>query len=148
MARSSSSPGRVADSDMLVHRSTKYQVNVCVCSKITHTSSQAISKSFLLACAKGVVLVGRSADKLEAAAADLPAQLQDRVLTVAGNIASQEFADSAIKQAVSKFGQVDVLVNAAGAMNVGPVDKLESSDWWENFVSTAFDMSRGPWLNI
>lgn len=90
------------------------------------------------------MLVGRSSEKLNSAAADLPDQ--SRVLIAAGDTASQEAADKIFKDAVSKFGQVDVLVNGAGAMNLGPVGQLGSSEWWENFVSCAYPTGSG--LNI
>ncbi|KAG8165427.1 hypothetical protein KVR01_005702 [Diaporthe batatas] len=91
----------------------------------------AVAKSFLQAGAKGVVLVARTAEKLEAVTEDLADH--SRVLTISGNVASQEDADKVFKEAVERFGQVDVLVNAAGAMNVAPIDQISSSAWWENF---------------
>lgn len=57
------------------------------------------------------------------------------VFPIAADCLSQEEVDGVFKQAVERFGRVDILVNAAGDMSVGPVGTLSSADWWHNFVS-------------
>lgn len=53
-----------------------------------------------------------------------------------GNVVSESDAKSIIEQAVTKFGKVDVLINAAGSMNAGAVTgEVEPSQWFNDFVS-------------
>lgn len=57
-------------------------------------------------------------------------------LVVTGNVASESDAQSIIEQAVAKFGKVDVLINAAGSMNVGAMTgEVEPSQWFYDLVS-------------
>lgn len=105
---------------------------------------KAIARSFLSAQAKGIVLVGRNEVKLQAAHRDLDAG--GKVLPIAANILLQEEADGVFRQALDKFGHVDVLVNASGTMKAGPIGILTTEEWWENFVrllQTPIDNSAG-----
>lgn len=57
-----------------------------------------------------------------------------RVLPISANGIVQDEVDAIFTQAREHFGRVDVLINAAGTMGVGPIGTLLSSDWWQNFV--------------
>lgn len=94
---------------------------------------QGLAKSFVAAGAKAVVLVGRSLEALQSAIEDLKSDTT-RVLPLSGSVTSQAAVDDIFKKVISEFGKVDVLVNAAGVMNVGPIGVLDSDKWWENFV--------------
>lgn len=65
-----------------------------------------------------VVGTGRSAQRLQAAADHLNAG--ERFLGVAGDVGAPETARDVFAQAVSRYGQVDVLVNNAGIFAVKP----------------------------
>lgn len=89
-------------------------------------------------------MIGRNEVKLQAAHRDLDAG--GNVLPIAANILLQEEADGVFRQALDKFGHVDVLVNASGTMKAGPIGILTTEEWWENFVrllQTPIDNSAG-----
>ncbi len=71
-----------------------------------------------------VVLNGRNADKLTAAAEKLGHP--DRVAVVPGSIADRETGEAMVRAAVERFDSVDVLVNNAGTFGAKPfVDVTE-----------------------
>ncbi|ROV87536.1 hypothetical protein VMCG_10684 [Cytospora schulzeri] len=104
-----------------------------------------IARSFISGGAKGIVLVGRNQKSLDGVVADLKAD-SAKLLPIVGDITSDTDVDAIYKKALAEFSKVDILVNAAGAMNVGPIGVIEPSKWWENFeVNTrgVFNMSSG-----
>ena len=71
-----------------------------------------------------VVLNGRNADKLKAAASELGHP--DRVAVVPGNIADPATGKAMVRAALEQFGSVDVLLNSAGTFGAKPfVDVTE-----------------------
>ena len=71
-----------------------------------------------------VVLNGRSADKLKAAAEKL--DHPERVAVVPGTISDRETGEAMVRVAVERFGSIDVLVNNAGTFGAKPfVDVTE-----------------------
>ncbi|HSL24517.1 MAG TPA: SDR family oxidoreductase [Vicinamibacterales bacterium] len=75
-----------------------------------------------------LALVARTADDLEAAAAKLREAGAD-VLTVAADVGVREQAFDAVRQVVERFGGVDVLINNAGIIQVGPVQHMQYEDF-------------------
>ncbi|ONG59140.1 sugar dehydrogenase [Pseudoroseomonas deserti] len=75
-----------------------------------------------------VVINGRDALKLEAAARELDASGQN-VVVVAGDIANPATGAALVDAAVSRFGQLDVLVNNAGVFNPKPFLELTEADY-------------------
>ena len=67
-----------------------------------------------------LVLVARSADRLEQEARRLQKTYGIRTLAVPADLSDPEVAPSVVARAVQEFGQVDILVNNAGAAEVGP----------------------------
>ena len=97
-------------------------------------SQQAIAKAWAGADAKGVVLVGRNRGNLETAASALGVP----TLVAAGNVSNEDDIKSIFTKAVEKFGTVDVVINAAGAMDTDTsIGKIEPAKWWNDFVSIA-----------
>lgn len=94
--------------------------------------AQAVARSFLSAGAKGVVLVARTFEKLQLAARELNAD--GKAMPIAANTIQQVETDNVLKQAMERFGQVDVLVNASGTMDLGLIGTISPIDWWRNFV--------------
>jgi NAD(P)-dependent dehydrogenase (short-subunit alcohol dehydrogenase family) len=79
---------------------------------------------FLLARTLGrrgydLVVCARSADGLAAARPDLVETGAD-VLAIPADVANREQAESLIASAVARFGRIDMLVNNAGVIQVGP----------------------------
>ena len=80
--------------------------------------------------AKGahLVICSRTTAQLEKAEEALNA-LGANVLTVRADISVQQDAQKVIDAAVSHFGKVDVLINNAGTMTVGPQDVMDIEDF-------------------
>ncbi len=73
-----------------------------------------------------VVLNGRNADKLTAAAEKLGHP--ERVAVVPGSIADRETGEAMVRVAVERFGGVDVLVNNAGTFGTKPFVDVTEED--------------------
>ncbi len=89
-----------------------------------------------------VVLNGRTEDKLNRAASQLgqPSQLA----IVAGDVTKTETADRIVNAAVDQFGQVDVLVNNAGAFHTKPFTEytVEELDSFLGYLRGTFVLSQ------
>ncbi|HCF30047.1 MAG TPA: oxidoreductase [Cyanobacteria bacterium UBA11049] len=72
-----------------------------------------------------LVLAARDSSDLSTLAAELP---QERVLTVPTDICDRASVDALMEKTVAQFGQIDVLVNAAGAGILKPYSNLEPAD--------------------
>ena len=77
---------------------------------------EATARSFAEAGAK-LVLVARSADKLEAVAKSLPTE----TLVVPADMTNQAEVNKLMDTAVNRFGQIDILINNAGQAASGAV---------------------------
>ena len=85
-----------------------------------------------------VTLVARDEEELARAAEEIRVrQPFAEVLTVAADVRRRYDAERAIAQAFDRFGKVDVLVNNAGIIQVGPVDHMKLSDY-EDAMNTHF----------
>ena len=73
-----------------------------------------------------VVLNGRNAEKLEAAAKKLG--YPDRTATVPGNIGDRRTGEAMVRVALERFGSVDVLINNAGTFNLKPFLDVTEED--------------------
>lgn len=84
----------------------------------------AIAKALHTAGAT-VGLCGRNVESLN----KLAAELKDRCHVFAGDLNSAESADTLIKSAEEKMGQVDILVNNAGLTKDGLFMRMKDEDW-------------------
>jgi len=91
--------------------------NTVVITGATSGIGLGLAKAFLKE-GYNVVGTGRSAERLQAAAAQLNAG--ERFLGVAGDVGKPESAKNVFDQAVAKYGKVDVLVNNAGIFTAKP----------------------------
>ncbi|KAI4598851.1 hypothetical protein KJ359_002744 [Pestalotiopsis sp. 9143b] len=91
----------------------------------------AIAKSWSIAGAEGIVLVGRNVESLQKAKDDLDSA--SKVTSVVANVTSVQDTDQVFQQTLDRFGRVDVVVTAFGTMNVAPVGAQDPVAWWENF---------------
>ncbi len=75
-----------------------------------------------------LVLAARGEADLNAAAADLKAQGAE-VIAVPTDLSDEGQARNLIARAIERFGRVDVLVNNAGIISVGPVETMTVDDY-------------------
>jgi NAD(P)-dependent dehydrogenase (short-subunit alcohol dehydrogenase family) len=83
-----------------------------------------------------IALAARNTDELERARQDLQ-QHGAQVTTVVCDIRECEDVDRAVSDIVGKQGGIDVLINDAGIIQVGPIDHMTLSDF-ENAMATHF----------
>jgi 3-oxoacyl-[acyl-carrier protein] reductase len=78
-----------------------------------------------------IVLVGRDADRLTAAASTVPG---GAVVTVVGDLADPDLADRLVRTSVDTFGRLDGAVISVGGPPIGSVASITDEQW-----RTAFD---------
>ena len=79
-----------------------------------------------------LTLVARSEGELDRAVEDIrKRQPFAEVLTVVGDVRHRHEAERAIAQAHERFGSIDVLINNAGIIQVGPVAHMTLADYQE-----------------
>ena len=81
-------------------------------------------------CARGgnVALIARDPDELARAKADLSPR-GGKVLTIQCDLLDAEQIHAAVRQTVDRFGKIDILINNAGIIEVGPVEHLTPEDF-------------------
>ena len=84
-----------------------------------------------------LVLAARDARDLEAAEAEVRRHGAREVLTVPTDVADADQAKALIDRAVGRFGRIDVLLNNAGIMVVGPVAAMTLDDY-RSLMATNF----------
>ena len=87
----------------------------------------ALARQF---CKEGarVVLVARDADELRRAEEDLRAR-GGEAFTITADITSPEAINAIVQETVALCGGLDVLVNNAGAIQVGPLENMDEGDF-------------------
>lgn len=89
-----------------------------------------------------LVLTARDAQELQRAVEQLvrngAVSSEAHVLTVVADLRRQEDAERMIEQATRQFGRVDVLVNNAGIITVGPLENQTAEDFREVMDSNFF----------
>ena len=88
-----------------------------------------------------LVLAARGAESLAEAAKEMESLGVD-ALAVPTDITDEVAVESLFAKLVERFGQIDLLVNNAGAFNGGPLDELSLDDW-EHVMAVNL---RGPFL--
>ena len=85
-----------------------------------------------------VTMCARGKDALEAAARELRAAggHEDRVLSVAADLATAEGVQSVVDQTIATFGAVDVLVNNTGLARGAGLLETTDAEWQEAFDQT------------
>src|SRR5580700_1474631 len=85
-----------------------------------------------------VVATARNRDKV----ADLEAQYPKRAKALALDVTDAGQVDSAVTQAFSQFGQVDVLVNNAGYGVAGAIEEVSEAEFMPMFETNVFGLMR------
>ena len=81
-------------------------------------------------CGEGgnVALIARDADELARAKADLVGR-GSVALTVQCDLLDSEQIQSAVRQIIDRFGKIDILINNAGIIEVGPLQHMGRDDF-------------------
>ena len=81
-------------------------------------------------CARGgnVALIARDPEELARAKADL-APHSSVVLTIECDLLDSEQIRSAVRRIIDRFGKIDILINNAGIIEVGPLEHLRPEDF-------------------
>jgi NAD(P)-dependent dehydrogenase (short-subunit alcohol dehydrogenase family) len=81
-------------------------------------------------CARGgnVALIARDPDELARAKADLSPR-SGKVLTIQCDLLDAAQIHSAVRQTIDRFGRIDILINNAGIIEVGPMGHLTAVDF-------------------
>ena len=82
----------------------------------------------LCAQASRVAILARDADELARAQADLASCGSD-VLPVQCDLLEPAQVQSAVRQTIDRFGKIDVLINNAGIIEVGPLNHMQREDF-------------------
>ena len=94
-------------------------------------AGKGIGKAIALALAKegvNVILVARTQDEIDNVAAKVRS-LRVKALAIAADVADINSVNSAVAQALSEFGTIDILINNAGIAAFGKFLELEPTEW-------------------
>jgi short-subunit dehydrogenase len=75
-----------------------------------------------------LVLLARNLDELRSAEVDL-ASRGAQVVTIRCDVRQHDQVESALRTALHQFGQIDVLINNAGVIQVGPLEHMTCADF-------------------
>ena len=81
-------------------------------------------------CARGakVALIARDAEELARAKTDLDRFATD-VLTIQCDLLETAQIQSAVQQTLQRFGKIDILINNAGTIEIGPIEHMQLKDF-------------------
>jgi NADP-dependent 3-hydroxy acid dehydrogenase YdfG len=103
-------------------------------------ASSGIGEAAALACARAgaaVALAARRADRIEALAERIAAD-GGRAIAVTADVGDEEQAHAFVVRAHSELGRLDVLVNNAGVMLLGPIENAPTEEWRQMIHANVF----------
>ena len=75
-----------------------------------------------------VALIARDADELARAEADL-ARRGGEVLTISCDLLDRAQIEAAVQETINRYGKIDILINNAGIIQVGPLEHMVREDF-------------------
>src|SRR5579864_8956509 len=103
---------------------------------LVNAASKGIGRGIAEALAAegvGLVLSARDGARLEQTAAQIASAHGVTVVPVAADVATAGVAERLVETAVSRFGQLDILVNNSGGPPPGPFTSFDDSAWQSAF---------------
>jgi NAD(P)-dependent dehydrogenase (short-subunit alcohol dehydrogenase family) len=89
---------------------------------------KAIAEAFAEAGAN-VTIVSRHQKDCDKVAADIAGRFHVKTLPVAGDVTSVNNIENIVKQTITQFGSIDVMVNNAGSAVTKPSEDLTEAEW-------------------
>ncbi|MEP6752668.1 MAG: SDR family oxidoreductase, partial [Candidatus Dormiibacterota bacterium] len=76
-----------------------------------------------------VVITARTAGPLEQTAGDIAARTGRTIVALAGDMSKPEDVDRCVKETMTRFGRIDILVTCAGSSPGGLLEELTEEHW-------------------
>ena len=89
-----------------------------------------------------LVLAARNKDELDRARQDLESRGATDIMTVVCDVGVRADAEQLINHVAQRFGAIDVLINNAGVMKVGPIEHMTHADFEEAMAVRRIHQSR------
>jgi NADP-dependent 3-hydroxy acid dehydrogenase YdfG len=103
-------------------------------------ASSGIGEATARACARAgaaVAIAARRTDRLKALAKSIEAD-GGRALAVTADVGEEEQAGEFVRRAHAELGRLDVLVNNAGVMLLGPIENAPTEEWRRMIQANVF----------
>jgi NADP-dependent 3-hydroxy acid dehydrogenase YdfG len=105
-------------------------------------ASSGIGEATALACARAgaaVALAARRGDRIEALARRI-GQEGSRAVAITCDVGEEAQANDFLQRTRAELGRVDVLVNNAGVMLLGPIENADTEEWRRMIHANLFGM--------